>query len=125
MGQFDRQIATALRLIKKNGQPVKWRQIPTTEPDPLKPWKPVGGAPVDRTVDICFLPLDLQNKEFLASLGNTEAAVGSFYGLMGAVSFTPNIKDVVLRDGVLLEIASIDLLSPNGQAILYTVIFNG
>lgn len=125
MGRFDRQIATALKLIKKNGQTVTWRNIPPTTPDPVKPWLPVGGIPVDHSPLICFLPLDLQGKEFIASLGGTEAVTGTFYGLMGNVDFNPLVTDIVFRDGVALDIESIDLLSPNGQKILYTIIFNG
>ncbi len=44
---------------------------------------------------------------------------------MGQVSFTPTKTDIITRDGVPLDINSIDLLSPNVQKILYTIIFNG
>ena len=125
MAQYDRQIATALRLIAKYGQIATWRQIVDGVPDPETPWLPVGSAPVDYSPHICFLPLDRDGKEFLMSIGQTEAVSGSMYGLMGNVAFVPNIRDTVIRDGVSLEIKSIDLLSPNGQKILYTMIFNG
>lgn len=125
MAQYDRQIATALRLIAKYGQIATWQQIVDGVPDPETPWLPVGSTTVDYSPHICFLPLDRDGKEFLMSMGQSEAVSGSMYGLMGNVPFTPNIRDVVKRDGVSLEIKSIDLLSPNGQKILYTIIFNG
>lgn len=125
MGIFDRQIETALRLIKKNGQSVTWRKTALSVADPDAPWLQLPGTITDYTPHICFLPLDREGQDFLVALGNTEAITGSYYGLMGAVDFTPAIGDVVIRDGVTLEIKSIDLLSPNGQKILYTIIFNG
>jgi len=125
MAQFDRQIATALRLIKKNGQKVQWRKEAASIPDPLKPWLPVGTSPIIYEPFIVFLSLDLQGKEFLFSLNGSEAVTGAYYGLMGNVSFEPNTLDIVTRDGIKLDINSIDLLSPNGQKILYTIIFNG
>ena len=126
MAKFDRQIETALRLIKKNGQLVNWTsQTGESLPDPTKPWLPVGTTPVIYTPHICFLPLDLQGKEFLFSLNGSEAVTGTYYGLMGNVNFEPNTSDIIVRDGIILDINSIDLLSPNGQKILYTIIFNG
>jgi hypothetical protein len=125
MGKFDRQIDTALRLIKQYGQTVIWeKKLSLSAPDPTKPWEQVASTALYEPY-ICFLPLDLQGKEFLQSLGGGEAASGAFYGLMGNVPFVPDRLDVVTRDGIKLDIESIDLLSPNGQKILYTIIFNG
>lgn len=118
--QFDRQIETALRLIKKNGQPVIWRSLKNIS-SKSEPWKPSGIESVDYSVDICFLPINgRETKEYL---GKTEVITGSVIGYMGKVDFEPSAKDVVMRDGSELRIESIDLLSPNGQKILYTVTF--
>jgi len=125
MGRFDRQIATALRLIKKNGQLVQWRQLQRSDV-PGKPWEVSSQPPVDRNVYICFLPVDKDNKEFINYLrGTNEIKMGSLIGLMGQVSFEPDAADFVIRDGKQLEIFNVDLLSPNGQKILYTVEFKG
>jgi hypothetical protein len=124
MGQFDRQIQTAIRLIKKNGQQVDWIKKVVT-PNPSEPWNETSSDVVAGKPFICFLPLDLQGKQFLISLGAApEIAQGTYYGLMGAVNFQPSTADKVLRDGKYLEIGSVDLLSPNGQKLLWTVIFN-
>ena len=124
MARFDRQVQTALKLIKKNGQAVKWRVINDPLPtDPAKPWEPAKATPIDNDVVICFLPIDRQTMETLNFIKGTEISKGSVMGLMGQTSFSPNLKDVVLREGKELRIASIDVLSPNGQVILYTVVF--
>ncbi|ALH23586.1 head closure Hc1 [Xanthomonas phage vB_Xar_IVIA-DoCa1] len=124
MARFDRAIQTALRLIAKNGEKVKWRVIDdAAAPDPSQPWNPGPATPEDKDVTICFLPVDRQTMETFTFIKGTEVPKGSVMGLMGNVPFNPNLKDVVIRDGVELRIANIDVLSPNGQKVLYTVVF--
>jgi len=124
MGQFDRQIETAKRLIAKNGQTVIWRKPAVTTPDVLKPWKPAAATPTDyNDVKICFLPPGRVGQELVRYLKGTEVTTGSVQGLMSAVAFEPSANDIVIRDGKTLIIKSIDPLSPNGQIILYTIEF--
>lgn len=123
MPRFDRQIETALRLIKKNGQAVKWRVINDPASDPLQPWNPEAATPVDNDVVICFLPVNRQTMETFNFVKGTEVPKGAVMGLMGNVPFEPNLKDVVIRDNVELRIAHIITLSPNGQKILHKVLF--
>lgn len=125
MGTYDRQIATATRLIKAKGQSVTWRQIADGSPaDPSQPWKPGASANTDYTVDMVFLPEDRRDYEFLFAMKGTEVPIGKLTALMAAVPFVPSIKDIVIRDGVKYGIRSIDPLAPNGQVILYTVRFD-
>ena len=119
MARFDRQIATAKKLISKNGQPVTWRSF-AAGANPSQPWKPTAGTSNDTTVEMCFLPATKQTLEFM---GLSEVPVGTVVGLMGLVPFEPSLSDVVIREGKELRIEKIDLLSPNGQKILYTVLF--
>lgn len=124
MGEFDRQIATAQRLIRQKGQAVKWRVITNGAPsDPLKPWKPTQSPTVDYAVSICFLPINKETQRTLMLQAKSEVPTSNLMGLMGAVPFAPDMKDVVLRDGKELRIEAIDTLAPNGQPILYTVYF--
>lgn len=124
MARFDRAIQTALRLIAKNGEKVVWRVIDDAAPsDPSQPWNPGPATPVDNAATICFLPVDRQTMETFTFIKGTEVPKGSVMGLMGNVPFEPNLKDVVIRDGKELRIANIDVLSPNGQKVLYTVMF--
>lgn len=127
MGQFDRQVKTALKLIAKNGQAVKWRIVRDGAPvDSSQPWKPTQPAtPVEHDVTICFLPINKEMRETIAYLRGTEVPTGSVMGYMGAVNFEPSLKDVVIRDGKELRLENIDVLSPNGQIILYTAVFKG
>lgn len=120
MARFDSQIETAQRLIALNGQDVTWRQ-PASVANPSTPWKPSNGAPTDYPVKIVFLPLDRVGTALLRQLANTELAIGSEYGLMGAVEFEPNLTDTIIRDGKEVRIIAIDVLKPNGQIILYTL----
>lgn len=125
MARFDRQIATALRLIQKNGQLVQWRQ-PQRTADVAEPWKVDATAPIDHDVYICFLPVNKENRELVHYLrGSNEIKSGSVIGLMGNVSFEPDASNFVIRNGKQLAIQSLDLLSPNGQKILYTIEFKG
>ncbi len=103
---------------------MKWRVIDdAAAPDPSQPWNPGPATPEDKDVTICFLPVDRQTMETFTFIKGTEVPKGSVMGLMGNVPFNPNLKDVVIRDGVELRIANIDVLSPNGQKVLYTVVF--
>lgn len=125
MGTYDRQIATAARLIKAKGQSVTWRQVTDGSPaDAGKPWIPGATANTDHTVDMVFLPEDRRDYEFLFAMSGMEVPTGKLTALMPAVGFTPSIKDVVIRDGVKYGIRTIDPLAPNGQVILYTVRFD-
>ena len=121
MARFDAAIKTAQRLIAKNGEKVKWRVIGDVAPtDPNKPWEPGSALQDDKDVTVCFLPVDQQTFNFIKG---TEVPKGSVMGLMGNVPFAPNLKDVVIRNGVELRLAYIDVLSPNGQKVLYTMVF--
>lgn len=125
MARFDRQIQTAKRLIAKNGQVVKWRIVRDAAPvDSSQPWKPTNPAtPVEHDATICFLTVDKDTYETLSYMAGGEVPMGAVMGLMGAVSFEPSLKDVVIRDGKELRLFNIEELNPNGQTILYTMVF--
>lgn len=126
MARFDRQIATAKRLIKKNGQLVQWRQR-TSVADPDQPW--LGGAPVDTFHDVYIAFVSDEQKDDRKSNMYMEAApsttIGRIPGLMGAVDFVPSLEDVVIRDGAELRLVTMDILRPNNQVIMYTLEFEG
>ena len=125
MARFDRQIQTAKRLIAKNGQVVKWRIVRDATPvDSSQPWKPTNPAkPVEHDVTICFLTVDKDTYETLSYMAGGEVPMGAVMGLMDAVDFEPSLKDVVIRDGKELRLFNIEELNPNGQTILYTMVF--
>lgn len=132
MAGYERQIATAQRLIAKRGQAVFWnvRDEGTTDPNVTEgasAWrpKPVDGVSPDPVeVRIAFFPITKDQYESLRARG-IELSVGSVMGYMGAVSFTPAQKDSVTRDGKTLEVEYFDVLAPNGDVILYELYFKG
>lgn len=125
MGVFDRQIATAIRLINKNGELVQWIDRVATPVDPAKPWLPTGEVDTPEPVKIVFLPVGTRFLELLQIAAKSEVPTGSQKGLMAAVSFVPKIDSLVIRasQNRQYKIKSIDTISPNGQIILYKLEF--
>ena len=126
MGRYDRPIATAQRMLKDSGKLVTWRIVRNGSPaDAGKPWKPTQPVLQDEHyINICFFPLDKQQRETYHYLKNSEVPATAMMGYMGAVAFSPSLKDIVIYDGKELMIDSIDILAPNGQPILYTLIMS-
>lgn len=127
MARFDRAIATAERLIARNGQAIKWRIVKDAAAPVQTPWKPGEAADEDKDAIICFLPVDKESRQLFTFLrGQSDVPTGYTLGLMkGNIDFEPSLTDVVVRDTKLLRIKSLDLLSPNGQKVLYTMEFEG
>lgn len=124
MARFDRQIATALRLIALNGEVIQWRRtVPIFSVD--TPWVQQNELVTSYDVSMVFFPDDRANREFLALLSGTEVPKGNIIGLMGFdTRFSPTIKDTVLRGGIGYGVRTVDVIAPNGQAILYTIGFD-
>lgn len=130
MAGYERQIASAKKLIARRGQVVSWRirAEGTTdggEAAGATKWRPKAVTPAepdDRSVSIVFLPITKEKYESLAAMG-VEVTTGAQMGYMGAVDFQPSQKDAVLRSGVLMPIETIDIIAPNGDPILYEIVF--
>ena len=120
MARFDPAIKTAKSLIRKNGEIVSWVSI-AGEQDASKPWLIVDQEDTPHDVEMCFVPVDKGDTLQFEAKG--ELSAGYYKGLMGAVGFAPKLSDVVIRNGETLRPEAIDVLAPNGQVILYTVIF--
>lgn len=126
---YERQIATAARLITKYGQMCTWREPGEATGNPADP---EPGEPQDYTVPIVFL--NNANKDsfagFLTMFAGTEVPTGGMRGLMPAVEFAPSLKGRVARNQVFEEPAlslidenGIDTLNINGELILYYLRF--
>lgn len=124
MGRFDSAIASATRLIEKNGQVVTWRRIVDGAADDETPWKPGNADQIDQEVAIVFLPESRVGFEFLALITNTEVPRGKLIGLMAPQDFIPTLKDIVVRDGTPMALRYVDVIAPNGTPILYTLGFD-
>lgn len=124
MAEYDRAIATAKRQIKQKGRIVVWRSLADATPvDPNTPWKVSGAAGVNHDVSIVFLPTNRQNLETFGYKPGMEIPKGAEFALMAQVPFEPNMKDIVVRDGRELRIDNMIVLAPNGQKILYKILF--
>lgn len=117
MARFDRQIATAKRLIARNGMVCKWKQITKTA-IPGSPF--LTGSQSEQVYDaaLCFVPAS-----DLDYLIGTDVPATTVVALMGQVPFTPQLKDTVMRGTETLRVANIKPLAPNEQIILYAVVF--
>lgn len=130
MAGYERQIASAKRLIAKRGQVVSWRirtegTVDAGEVAGATKWRPkvvTPSTPDDRLVSIVFLPITKEKYESLSAMG-VELSTGAQMGYMGAVDFQPSQKDAVLRAGVLMPIETIDVIAPNGDPVLYEIVF--
>lgn len=126
MGTFDRQIATATRLIAKNGRDCVWRVLNEDAPaNTDEPWKHGGNVPGDHSVKIVFLP-SKQGLSFFQQFTSEPLNAGADYGLMAAVDFVPTARARIYNaDGTefLRGVKAVDPLAPNGDVILYTVQF--
>ena len=110
-------------MIKKYGQSVTWRTIINGTPsDPTKPWKPSNDILVDNTVRIAFLPRNKEREKSLQYRKDSEVPKGLLLGYMGQASFTPKLKDVIIRGDKQYVVETIDTVEPNNEGvILYTM----
>jgi hypothetical protein len=128
---YERQIATARRLITAKGQMCTWRE-PGVPGGTFA--EPTAGTPADYQVPIVFL--SNSNRESLAGLlsmiPGTEIPTQGMRGLMPAVPFAPSLAGRVTRGSTfsepalhLLDKNGIDVLNLNGEIILYYLRFAG
>lgn len=129
MAGYERQIATAKRLIAKRGQAVSWLVRPEGTTDPAEvagasKWRPKATGPVaaPHPVIIAFFPVARTKYESLRGMG-IELTTGAQLGYMAAVPFEPSQKDSVLRNGKTLPVEHIEIIAPNGDPILYEIVF--
>ena len=127
MGVYDRQIATAKRLIAAKGRTCVWRTLDEAAPaDETKPWKKGEETTTDNAAKIVFLPDTRSNLAFLQTLTDQPINVGDDYGIMAAVDFVPTTRAEIYDESgatLLRGIKSVDVLAPNGEVILYTLRF--
>lgn len=124
MGVYDRQIATAKRLIAKYGEDCLWQQRGEKDPD-VKPWiETQDEPPSPHAVKIAFFPNAGTDGlgAVLAALGDTDVNIASEYGLMAAVDFEPVTSDTLTdSSNNTVEIVKMTPLRPNGEIILWKV----
>jgi hypothetical protein len=110
----------AHRLIDKNGQSVIWRCFKDLEKS-SEPWNP-GETEYqfeDKPVKIVFFPSSYRDSKTKGFIRNSEQHKSDYVGFMADNGFAPDLKDVVIRGDKILRILSFELISPNGENLLY------
>jgi len=123
MGVLDRAVATALRLITKYGEACVWNQAATPViANAAQPWIKTTGEPTPNNVRILYTS-DSSNA-FAKLLAGSIVEAGQNTAIMPAYNFTPADTDTVVRsDGTKLALESIRPVAPNGQVILWHLVF--
>lgn len=124
MGTYDRQVATAERLIREKGKPVQVVRQSTTLPDPDRPWEP--GEPVETFTDAygVFLNFNAQDMETMSKMAGASEIQSSDRKVLlaAAAAGAPLTTNDKLRDADGdWSIEWVQVLAPNGENILYTV----
>lgn len=121
MGVFDRQRATATRLITKYGAACEWLKTGSSGGTAASP---TPGVLTPYPCRIVFLTPKLEGlRTFLTLIAETEIPTGGLLGLMAAnITFNPELTDSVkMPDGSvvgLLDENGIDKLDPNNEGAL-------
>lgn len=124
MGTYDRQVATAERLIREKGKAVKVVRQSTTLPDSNKPWEP--GVPTETLTDAygVFLNFNAQDMETMSKMAGASEVQSSDRKVLlaAAAAGAPLTTNDKLRDADGdWSIEWVQVLAPNGENILYTV----
>lgn len=129
MGVFDQEIAMAKDMIAESGELVTWVKDTTTTPDANTPWKTAAPAPVDPPADpvmvrIVFTSPGNKLAALFHMLAGTSVPDGGPSGLMAQVPFEVAINDSIIRgSGEKVTIKDFNVVSPNGEVILYKLDF--
>lgn len=123
MGVYDRQVALAERLIREKGKVVQIvRQ--TTVTDPTKPWE--SGIPTEVLDDahgvfLNFNQKDLETMSKMSGASEIQASDRKVLLAAAALSGAPTINDKLREVDGDWSIEWVQVLSPNGENILYTM----
>jgi hypothetical protein len=125
MGVYDRQIASAQRMIEKYGEVVTWLQRVATGGTAAKP----GSTTTTEIagVRMAFLPIDREYLDtYVSKMKLTDIPTGMVQAFMGQVAFTPTDKDGVRRsNGEVLNIVddnAIEVYDPNGEGVILYIL---
>lgn len=131
MGTYDRQVATAQRLIAAKGALLKWYQPNAGVPDdPSRPWLGKDALPTAYDVSLCFVPEGIA-KSYMVGTGleRSEVPIGGLFALMGETAFIPTLKDWIALPATpsivfaTLDTPIVDLAPALDQNILWILRF--
>jgi hypothetical protein len=124
MGVYDRQIASALRMIKKYGQPVTITQDTVTK-DPDQPWVETPGIITKPDVMCAFFPPTLRTMQTAGITAKTDVPMGYaevYIGQIAGFQMTPKDR-ITDKAGNIWNIKYFNAINPNGDGvILYEIL---
>ena len=121
---YDEMVEVAKELITEFGTTATWRGINNSASNPSTPWIAGDEVITDTEVVMVFITATKESKETLRYIKGSSVPAGVVVGLMPPYSFTPALKDIVIRDGKQLTIKNIDVIKPADKIVMYTVEFN-
>lgn len=121
MARFDRSIALAERLIKKNGeQSTLRRKVDGAPVDPAKPWKPGTPTFTDFTVSSLWLDFDARRIDGqLIKEGDQQVFMPA--SELGTILPDASTDHVVRVSGQKWEVIRVETLQPNEQLIMHVL----
>lgn len=124
MGTYDRQVATAERLIREKGKAVQLVRQTTTTPDPTKPWEP--GESTETLTDaygvfLNFNQNDMETMSKMAGASEVQASDRKVLLAAAAAGNPPTTNDKLRDADGDWSIEWVQVLAPNGENILYTL----
>lgn len=119
MGQYDRFVAMAKRLIAKKGVVITWTKN-TAIQNSSQPWKTVAGSAQSYQVPVVYTS---KGNPLTFLLAGTNVAIGAPDAIMAQVPFTPEIDDTITDGPDVYVIKSIDIVQPGDVVILYKLTF--
>lgn len=115
MATFDRQIATAQRLIAKYGREVSLVTYSEAVQDPAMPWRSVGAAETAQSVRGVFLSYEQKHVDgTLVQAGDQKVYIPA-----AGLASPPALKGEVRAGAERWRIERVAPLAPNGRPILY------
>lgn len=120
---YERQQATALRLIKKKGAQATYRRnaVPMP-PDPDKPWIVGTGSPSESTVSMVFLPANKTGLETFTRMEETSIPKGATLAYMAYNGIQPSVSDTIFDGSKEWRISNFETIAPNGEQIIYILL---
>lgn len=121
---YEDEIATALELIAEAGKLVTWQsKAVNIEESEATPWIPGEDETTEYdNISMVFLPVGRLGFESLRPIKTApDVQAGNEIALMGAQSFTPSPKDIIIDGDRTLRIKNIVTLAPDGNPILYQI----
>jgi len=121
MARFTNSIATAKRLILRNGVSATLRRFTEGSPtDSSKPWRSGTVTTTDYTAPMVFVPAGANDSYTID--GRVHQAEIKVLVAADDLTVTPNVKDKVIRGSDSWSLVSVKELNPNDEQILFVLL---